>query len=87
MQLGRNKIEILQALAQGKSPTVSSPQRRRLELMGLVTDSVIDLVLTPAGRIARRHRYADSPRSVREAQPPRDAAGRKRMLDRVVRGM
>ena len=84
MRLGWNEIEILKALAREDSPTVSSSQRLRLELMGLVIDSAKGLMLTPAGRHQARtakpteHERFDMPNR------PLDAAGRKRMLDRVV---
>ena len=86
MRLGRNEIELLQALARGESPTVSSPQRLRLEMMGLVTDSVTGLVLTPAGRAAARTATPTAHEEFEKLDRPRDAAGRKRMLDRVVPG-
>ena len=84
MRLGRIEIELLQALARDESPKVSSPQRLRLELMGLVTDSAAGLVLTQAGRAAARTARPTAHEEFEKPNRPLDAAGRKRMLDRVV---
>ena len=84
MRLGWNEIEILKALAREDSPTVSSSQRLRLELMGLVIDSAKGLVLTPAGRHEARTAKPTEHERFEMPNRPLDAAGRKRMLDRVV---
>lgn len=55
-------------------------------MMGLVTDSVTGLVLTPAGRAAARTATPTAHEEFERIDRPRDAAGRKRMLDRVVPG-
>jgi hypothetical protein len=84
MRLGWNEIEILKALAREESPTVSSSQRLRLELMGLVIDSAKGLMLTPAGRHESRTAKPTEHERFEMPERPLDAAGRKRMLDRVV---
>ena len=84
MRLGWNEIEILKALARDESPTVSSSQRLRLEMLGLGVDSVKGLVLTPAGRHAARTAKPTEHEQFVKPDRPLDAAGRKRMLDRVV---
>jgi hypothetical protein len=50
MRLGATEIEILQSLARGEAPVVSSSQRVRLEMLGLVKDTTLGLQLTPEGR-------------------------------------
>jgi hypothetical protein len=52
MRLGATEIAIVQALAEGGAPSVSSSQRVRLEMLGLVKDAAEGLVLTPMGRVA-----------------------------------
>ena len=86
MRLGWNEIEVLKAMARDEAPTASSAQRLRLELLGLVVDSAKGLALTPAGRAAA-HTSTPTPHEEFEMpNRPLDAAGRKRMLDRVVPG-
>ena len=84
MRLGWSEIEVLKALAREESPPVSSSQRLRLELMGLVIDSAKGLVLTPAGRHEARTAKPTEHEKFNMPDRPLDAAGRKRMLDRVV---
>ena len=84
MRLGWTEIEILKALAREDSPTVSSSQRLRLEMMGLVVDSAKGLMLTPAGRHEARTAKPTPHETFDMRERPLDAAGRKRMLDRVV---
>ena len=84
MKLGWNEIEILKALAREEIPTASSSQRLRLELLGLVADRAKGLVLTPAGRDAAHNATPTPHEQFIRADRPLDAAGRKRMLDRVV---
>ncbi len=84
MRLGWNEIELLKALARDQSPTVSSSQRLRLELLGLVVDSARGLMLTPAGCAAARDARPTAHEQFEKPDRPLDAAGRKRMLDRVV---
>ena len=84
MRLGWNEIELLKALARDDSPAVASSQRLRLELLGLVVDSAKGLMLTPAGHHAARHAKPTAHEQFETPDRPLDAAGRKRMLDRVV---
>lgn len=49
MRLGAAEIEVLKALARNEVSQVSSAQRVRLELLGLVSDSATGLTLTAAG--------------------------------------
>jgi hypothetical protein len=82
MQLSTSDVGILAALRRGESPEVASVHRVRLELKGLVRDTVKGLVLTPLGRDAAlstpniKHEVMEQP--IRRL----DAAGRKRMLER-----
>jgi hypothetical protein len=84
MRLGATEIEILQSLARDEAPKVSSPQRLRLEMLGLVNDTTKGLALTAAGQRAAQdavptpHEKADWP------QRAVDPTGRKRMLQRTV---
>ncbi len=84
MRLGWTEIEILQALARNEHPAVPSSQRLRLELLGLVIDAACGLTLTPAGRSAAE--FAVPTEHERVARPQRavDAAGRRRMGQRVI---
>ena len=84
MRLGWNEIELLKALARDDSPPVSSSQRLRLELLGLVVDSAQGLRLTPAGRYAAMTAEPTAHEQIERPDRPLDAAGRKRMLERVV---
>ena len=84
MRLGWNEIELLKALARDDSPTVSSSQRLRLELLGLVVDSAKGLMLTSAGHHAARTAQPTAHETFDVPERPLDAVGRKRMLDRVV---
>ena len=86
MRLGWNEIEILKALAREESPTASSSQRLRLELMGLVVDSAQGLKLTATGRHEARTAKQTKHEKFDMPERPLDAAGRKRLLDRVVPG-
>ena len=84
MRLGWNEIELLKALARDDSPAVASSQRLRLELLGLVVDSAKGLRLTSAGRHTARTAQPTAHEKFEKPDRPLDAAGRKRMLDRVV---
>lgn len=86
MQLGRAEIEILQALVRDETVAVSSPQRLRLEMMGLATDGPKGFVLTAAGREAARTAAPTQHEKFEMPERQVDAAGRKRMLERVIPG-
>jgi hypothetical protein len=85
MRLGMTEIRILQALAAGDSPSPSSNQRTRLEMLGLVKDGPGGLYLTPEGRalagvaVPTPHETLESPERALSAngrrKGPRPLAG------------
>jgi hypothetical protein len=86
--LGAQEYEILRAIARtapasGASVTLSSTQRLRFEMLGLIEDRADGLHLTAHGReIAAGP--AETAQNVREIQhaPPRDRRGRRLGLRR-----
>jgi hypothetical protein len=82
--LGRTEIEILQALARNEHPVVPSSQRLRLEMLGLVIDAARGLSLTPAGRSAAEIAVPTEHERVDRPERELDAAGRRRMGQRVI---
>jgi hypothetical protein len=86
MRLGTAEIEVLKALARNEASQPSSPQRLRLELLGLVIDSATGLRLTEAGLNAALN-MLPPPHEEYEMPPRRlDAAGRRKMHSRVMPG-
>jgi hypothetical protein len=84
MRLSPHELLILQALARGQQPTVSSKHRTRYELLGLVRDGPAGLQLTAEGLRRTREKAAPTVKPekappVREQRPPaRDAMGRRK---------
>jgi hypothetical protein len=86
MRLGAAEIDVLKKLARNEVARVSSPQRLRLELLGLAIDSVSGLKLTDAGLNAALN-ILPTPQEEYDMPPRRvDALGRRRMHGRVVPG-
>jgi hypothetical protein len=84
MRLSPHELLILQALARGQQPTVTSKHRTRYELLGLVRDGPAGLQLTAEGLRRTREKAApavdpEKASSVREQRlAARDATGRRR---------
>jgi hypothetical protein len=86
MRLGVAEIDVLKRLARNEVARVSSPQRLRLELLGLAIDSAAGLKLTEAGMNAALN-MLPTPHEDYDMPPRRlDAAGRRRMHGRVMPG-
>lgn len=84
MRLSSHELLILQALARGQRPTVTSKHRTRYELLGLVRDGPAGLQLTAEGLRRTRDEAAavvepEKAPPVREQRPlARDATGRRK---------
>jgi len=84
MRLSSHELLILQALARGQRPVVTSKHRTRYELLGLVRDGPAGLQLTAEGLRRTREKVATAVKPerappVREHRPPaRDAKGRRK---------
>jgi hypothetical protein len=84
MRVSPHELLILQALAGGRLPPITSNHRTRLELLGLVRDGPSGLQLTPEGhRRARQKAPAmvepeKFDRSREQDSAPRDARGRRK---------
>jgi len=84
MRMSPHELLILQALAGGHRPPITSNHRTRLELLGLVRDGPSGLQLTAEGhRRARQKQPAmvepeKLVRSRESASTPRDAGGRRK---------
>jgi len=84
MRVSPHELLILQALAGGRRPPITSNHRTRLELLGLVRDGPSGLQLTAEGhRRARQKQPATVEpeklvRSRELASTPRDARGRRK---------
>ncbi|MDP1965683.1 MAG: hypothetical protein Q8K93_26180 [Reyranella sp.] len=83
-RLSPHELLILQALARGQRPTVTSKHRTRYELLGLVRDGPAGLQLTAEGLRRTQEMAAtvvelEKAPPVREQRPPaRDAMGRRK---------
>jgi len=84
MRLSPHELLILQALARGQRPTVTSKHRTRYELLGLVRDGPTGLRLTAEGLRRTQERVAtvvkpEKTPPVREQRAAaRDAMGRRK---------
>jgi len=84
MRVSPHELLLLQALAGGRRPPITSNHRTRLELLGLVRDGPSGLELTAEGHRRARQKVAatlepEKLASSRERDStPRDARGRRK---------
>ena len=80
MRLGSQEMSILRALANGKDVHVTSTQRLRFEMLGLIHDTTKGLKLTAAGRQLLREQWLTPPQPAIADTPvkvKRDVRGRR----------
>jgi hypothetical protein len=79
LKLSDQEIELLRKLVNGEAVSVSSKQRVRLELAGMIREGRQGIALTLTGRSFAREKHADTTVSVTapEAKVARDSRGRR----------
>ena len=79
-----HELQILQALAGGRQPPITSSHRTRLELLGLVRDGPSGVQLTDEGHLCARQKASDTTKpekfvpSGESPSTPRDKRGRRK---------
>jgi hypothetical protein len=84
MQLSDLEIEILRKLVNGEAVSISSQQRIRFELAGMIRERAEGIVVTLTGRSLARKKAANATASdaAPDATVPRDSRGRRMPLQR-----
>jgi hypothetical protein len=79
LKLSDQEIELLRKLVNGEAVSVSSQQRVRLELAGMIKEGRQGIALTLTGRSFAREKHEDTTVSVTapEAKVARDSRGRR----------
>jgi hypothetical protein len=79
VKLSDLEIDILRKLVNGEAVSVSSQQRIRLELAGMIQEGRQGIALTLTGRSFAREKHGDTTVSVTapEAKVARDSRGRR----------
>jgi hypothetical protein len=84
LKLSDPEIELLRKLVNGEAVSISSQQRVRLELAGMIREGAKGMVVTPSGRSQARAKPAGATASgaARDINVSRDSRGRRMPLQR-----
>ena len=84
LKLSALEIELLRKLDNGEAVSISSQQRLRLELAGMIREGAKGIVVTPTGRSLAREKPAEATASgaVRDINISRDRRGRRMPFQR-----
>jgi hypothetical protein len=84
LKLSDLEIELLRKLMNGEAVSISSPQRVRLELAGMIKEGPKGIVVTPTGRSLARAKPAElaANGAVRDINVSRDSRGRRMPFQR-----
>jgi hypothetical protein len=84
LKLSDLEIELLRKLVNGEAVSISSQQRVRLELAGVIREGAKGIVVTPTGRGLAREKPAEATASdsAPEAKVSRDGRGRRMPFQR-----
>jgi hypothetical protein len=84
MQLSDLEIEILRKLLNGEAVSISSQQRVRFELAGMIREGAQGIVVTSTGRNLALKKAANATASdaASDVKVPRDSRGRRMPLQR-----
>jgi hypothetical protein len=82
VKLSELEIEILHKLVNGEAVALSSQQRLRLELAGMVREGANGIVVTLTGRGLAREKRTDATASDAAPQIKRDRRGRRMPFQR-----
>jgi len=78
------EVEILRKLVNGEAIAISSQQRLRLELAGMIREGAKGIVVTPTGRSLAREKPAEATAgdAARDINVSRDSRGRRMPFQR-----
>jgi len=84
LKLSDMETELLRKLVNGEAVSISSQQRVRLELLGMIKEGPKGIVVTPTGRSLARAKLAEATASggAREINASRDSRGRRMPFQR-----
>jgi hypothetical protein len=82
LKLSELEVEILRKLVNGEAVSISSQQRVRLELAGMIREGAKGVVVTVTGRSLARERPAEATASHAAPEIKRDRRGRRMPFQR-----
>jgi hypothetical protein len=84
LKLSDLEVEVLRKLIKGEAASLSSQQRVRLELAGMIREGANGIVMTLTGRSLAREKPAEATASdsAPEAKVSRDGRGRRMLFQR-----
>ena len=84
LKLSDLEIELLRKLVNGEAVSISSQQRVRLELAGMIREGAKGIVVTPTGRSLAREKPAEATASdvASDINVSRDSRGRRMPFQR-----